>query len=115
MGAPTVSGRGLFQPEHRGATGTDNAVLVITVRLPKSKYAGADRPHSHLTKDIERSLAVIDAIRLTTSGVPRLYCYANVHLSRFPLAEPLAYTHEDGTGTLYETEAQLEKGNFLRV
>ena len=106
---------GHFQPEHWGATGADNAVLLITVQLPKSEYVGFDQPPLHLTKEFQRSLAVMDAIRLVTSGAPYLHCYANVHLSRFPLAEPLAYTHRDNAQMAYETEAQLGKAHLSRV
>lgn len=106
---------GYFEPEGWGATGRDKAIIVITVRLPKKDYAFSDSPPPHLTKDIERSAALIDAIRLNESGVPRLHCYAQVHLSRFPLDEPLSFTHRDGIATLYETETSLGTTSLFQI
>jgi len=106
---------GRFEPEGLGATGGDKAIVVITVRLPKKDFSFSNRPPPHLTKDLERSAALIDAIRLTETGTPRLHCYAQVHLSRFPLDEPLAFTHENGITTLYETEAVINRKSIPQI
>jgi hypothetical protein len=97
------------------SVGLDKAVIVTTVRIPKCQYAGSCMPYPHLTMDIERSIAVIDAIRLTKSGAPRLHCYTKFHVSHFPLYTPLAFCRDDGNLRLYEDEAILDRSDFLRV
>ena len=102
-------------PDSWFATGLDKAFIVTTVRIPKCKYTGSDMPYPHLTMDIERSSAVIDAIRLTKSGSPRLHCYAKFQVSNFPLSTPLAYCRDDGTLGSYESETVLDKSDFFSV
>ena len=97
------------------AVGLDKAVIITTVRIPKCEYAGSDMPYPHLTMDIERSLAAIDAIRLTKPGSPRLHCYAKFQVSHFPLSMPLAFCRDEGSLGLYENETVLERSDFLLV
>ena len=101
---------------HGGSPGGfDKATIITTVRIPKQQHAGFTHPYPHLLKDIERSLAVIDAIRLTKAGVPRLHCHIMVHLSDFPLCEPFAYCNSEGHIGLYEKEAIVTRSDFRNI
>lgn len=106
---------GRLIPDDWTTVGLDKAVIITTMRIPKSKYAGSDMPYPHLTKDIERHNAIIDAIRLTKSGSPHLHCYARFQVSNFPLSTPLAYCREGRTLGLYENETLLDKSDFFSV
>lgn len=101
---------------HGGSPGGyDRATIVTTVRVPKQQYAGSTRPYPHLLKNIERSLAAIDAIRLTKPGVPRLHCHIMVHLSDFPLCKPSAYCNSEGDFGMYEKEATVEESDLQNI
>jgi hypothetical protein len=97
------------------AGGHDKATIVTTVTVPKRDYAGSHWPPPHLTQDIDRSLAVIDAVRLTKPGVPRLHYHAQFHLSYFPLADPISFCHREGEFGLYEEETVIDKSNFREI
>lgn len=97
------------------AGGHDKTTIITSMRVRKHDYAGFHWPPPHLTKEIERSLAVIDAIRLIMSGVPRIHCHAQFHLSYFPLADPISYCNSAGDFGLYEEEAVLDKSDFSDV
>lgn len=97
------------------AIGLDKASIITTVRISKPDYAGTITPPPHLTQHIERHLSVIDAIRLTKSGVPRLHCYAVFQLSDFPVSDPLAYYDREGGHRLYENETVLERSDFKAI
>lgn len=103
-----------FQDDWTGV-GLDKATIITTVRIPKYQYAGSHQPYPHLTKHIERSLAVMDAIRLSKPGVPRLHCHAMVHLSYFPLSEPFAYCDHEGDHGMYEKETILDRSDFRGI
>lgn len=96
-------------------TGHDKATIITTVKIPKREYAGIDSPPPHLLNNIERSLAAIEAIRLTKPGAPRLHCHVTAHLSVFPLSDPLAYCDREGQIHMYEKETILEKPDFRNV
>lgn len=81
--------------------GHDNATIVTTLSIPKTEYAGSNTPYPHLLR-LERSLAVIEAIRLLKPGAPRLHCHVTVHLSDFPLRPAFAYCRSEGESLLYE-------------
>ena len=108
-----VEGQGI--PENWSAVGSDNAVIVTTVRIPKSQYAGSYMPYPHLTMDVERSMAVIDAIRLVKSGAPRRHCHAEFQVSHFPLSTRFAYCQHKGSRNPYESEAVLDKRDYFHV
>ena len=108
-----VEGQGI--PERWSAVGSDNAAIVTTVRIPKSQYAVSNMPYAHLTMDIERSMAVIDAIRLAKSGAPRCHCHAKFQVSHFPLSTRFAHCQDKGSHNPYESEAVLDKGDYFQV
>lgn len=95
--------------------GHDTATIITTVRIPKQKYIGSTHPYSHLIGDIERSNSLIEAIRLTKSGSPRLHCHIMIHLSNFPLDEPFAYCKSEMTLGSYEKEAIVERRDFQKI
>lgn len=96
-------------------SGHDKATIITTVKVAKRQYAGLLDPPPHLLSSTERSLAVIEAVRLIKPGAPRLHCHAMAHLSNFPLSDPLAYCDREGKIGLYEREAILEKLDFRNV
>ncbi len=106
---------GYFEPKEWLGTGLDKAIIVITENLLKKDYSFGTRPPPHLTRDFERSSAIIDAIRLVVPGTPRLHYYAQVQLSHFPLHEPLAFRHQNGETLMYEKEAQVKKSDVFLV
>jgi len=95
--------------------GFDKATIITTVKMPKHCYAGSAEPYEYLMGDISRSLAAIDAIRLTKPGVPRLHYHARCHLSNFPLDDPFAYCRHEGGHRTYEKEAVLDTNDFRYV
>jgi hypothetical protein len=97
------------------AGGHDKATILTTLRVPKRDYASFHWPPPHLTQDIDRALAVIDAVRLAKPGVPRLHCHAQFHLSYFPLADPLSYCDRECDFGLYEEETVIDKSDFRDV
>lgn len=101
--------------ENWGATGFDKATIITTVRIPKCQYAGSPLPYPYLLKNTERSLAVMNAIRLNKSGVPRLHCHARVHLSYFPLCDPLAYCERESNLGLYQKETIVDRSDFHNI
>lgn len=88
---------------------------MTTVSIPKCDYAGFIWPPPRLTKDIERHLSAIEAIRLTKSGVPRIHCHAEFQLSDFPISEPLAYCEREGRPRMYEKETVLNRSDFETI
>ena len=101
---------------HGGSPGGfDKATIITTVRIPKQQHAGFTHPYPHLLKDIERSNALIEAIRLTKTGVPRLHCHIMVHLSDFPLCEPFAYCRSEGDIGMYEKKAIVERSDLQSI
>lgn len=94
--------------------GLDKATIVTTLTIPKKDYAGSDFAYPHLLR-IERSPAVLAAIRLLKPGTPRLHCHVTVQLSDCPLITPLSYCRADGLPLLYEEATTLETPDLQKV
>lgn len=94
---------------------SDEAAIITTVTLRKRDYAAMSMPPDHLVRSIDRSQAVMDTIRLCIPGVPRLSGHAMIHLSLFPLCEPLGYEHRDGMTTMYEKGTVIERRDFREI
>lgn len=95
--------------------GLDKATLMTTVTIPKREYAFLGTPPPHLTKHIEHSLSVIDAIRLAKNGVPRFHCFAEYQISDFPAHEPLGYSRREGNRMMYENDTIVNKSDFKKI
>ena len=97
------------------AGGLDKATLITTAIIKKRDYAGLKRPPPDLFNADMRHSAVIKAVRLIKSGVPRLHYHAEAHLSSFPLEDAITYCNWEGDLEVYEKEAVLERGDFHLV
>jgi len=97
------------------AGGLDKATIITTAIIKKRDYAGLKRPPPALFDVGMRHHAVIKAVRLIRSGVPRLHCYAEAHLSSFPLEDAITYCSWEGDLEVNEKEAVLERADFHLV
>jgi len=97
------------------AGGLDKATLITTAIIKKRDYAGLKRLPPDLFDAGMRHSAAMKAVRLIKSGVPRLHCHAEAHLSSFPLEDAITYCNWEGDLEVNEKEAVLERADFHLV
>ncbi len=92
----------------------DEASIVTTKSISKLTYRGRTHPSIKMS-DIIRHSTIIEAIRLTCAGVPRMHCTVDFQLGSFPLNDPFAYTYREGEQDIYENTAILQPKDLKRI
>lgn len=99
-------------------SGHDRATIITQMRIPKHLYKipFPDYPGERLFNTIQRSMSVIESIRLVMPGSPWIHCHVTAHLSEFPLARPLYYCLRDSDpGPLGVDEVLVNNADFRKI
>jgi len=89
-------------------------VVVTTMTIPKAEYQPRNQPLNKL-KQIERSLATIESVRLLKPGTPKLIGSAVFHLSNFPLDDPFGYSSDKYGRLMYEKDTTISRHDYQHV